>query len=565
MIYTIFLKSSAAHHNRLMQTPPPPADLANSSTGSGADWDGARVTLNLGTGVFTWVRTVWNYSDANATFRYPTNLNGLKRPSDCPEDGGPCKEFAGNRYFLQGAKGALDSPGEWWVNSSSSTLFIWMPDGSKPSDGRIAVKVRDYCVAHEGSPATHARTLLPPRPSSRLAGDQPAGPEPTRIQNLSFHGCTFQLLDCTNCIVSNVEALYPTYDPSAANGMDAVPATTMVEGQNATVERLHLAYSNNAGLFLVGSNHHASELLIESTDWLGSLAFPPIKIGFSIHKPATRATVLQPQAEATGAADGTNTSHRLGVPAGVGNVLSKVTVRGFGNSGIVTSQLANDVSYAHVFDGGLVGGDDACIHADNSPVPCSLAPGSGANCSKNWHHNWVHNCREKCVRCDDGSMGCNVHHNVVFNCGMPLHNGAPAGILIKGDGNTIWANTIFNVSAGQGDLVAITEFGQNKHSSFFNVAARRIGTRGGPAPATNASCVFAGGLITGFNATTLRLENSAGFEFQPTEGSPLQHAGVVHLPFQPPGSSGQHPDAGAYQSADRWTPGCTFHPRCFRS
>ena len=28
-----------------------------------------------------------------------------------------------------------------------------------------------------------------------------------------------------------------------------------------------------------------TELLIESTDWLGSLDFPPLKIGFSIHHP----------------------------------------------------------------------------------------------------------------------------------------------------------------------------------------------------------------------------------------------------------------------------------------
>ena len=32
-------------------------------------------------------------------------------------------------------------------------------------------------------------------------------------------------------------------------------------------------------------------------------------------------------------------------------------------SGIVTSQLANEISYAHVSEGGLIGGDDACIHA----------------------------------------------------------------------------------------------------------------------------------------------------------------------------------------------------------
>lgn len=35
-----------------------------------ADWSGGRATLNLGTGVFTWVREVWNFSLVNGTFRY---------------------------------------------------------------------------------------------------------------------------------------------------------------------------------------------------------------------------------------------------------------------------------------------------------------------------------------------------------------------------------------------------------------------------------------------------------------------------------------------------------------
>jgi hypothetical protein len=217
----------------------------------------------------------------------------------------------------------------------------------------------------------------------------------------------------------------------------------------------------------------------------------------------------------------------------------------------VTSQLANDISDSHVLHGGLIGGDDACIHADNAPVDCSKE-----NCTKNWYRNWVHDCREKCVRCDDGSRGCDIHHCVVYNCGQPLHNGAPAGILVKGDMNRVWASTIFNVSSGQGDLVAITEFGQNKHSQFFNIAARRIDTRHGPLLSNASSCNFSGGLVTG--PTPLLLADTSRFQFQPTEQSPLYRSGVTHAPPE----LAAHPNVGAYQSGDSWRPGCTFHPRC---
>ena len=498
--------------------------LKNSTT---EDWTGGRATLNLGTGVFTWVRTVQNFSRANGTFRFATNLDALKRPESC-EIGGPCKEFVGNGYFLQGVLGALDAPGEWFLDTKAWVLYVWLPDGSRPSDRRLSVKAKDFCLRKQG----HAQR-------SYVHAANRSTPRPVQVQNLSFHGCTFELLECENCSVTDVELLYPTYDP-AADAMNHVPATTLIQGAHAEISRVHLAYSNNAGLMLVGSGHSVSEVLIESTCWLGSLAFPPLKIGFSIHKPGLRSS------------NGLRSS--TGMPDGVGNTVTRSTVRGFGNSGIVTSQLSNEIHHTHVSRGGLIGGDDACIHADNAPVPCD----QGANCTKDWHHNWVHDCREKCVRCDDGSRGCSIHHMVVFNCGTPLHNGAPAGILVKGDDNSVWDATIFNVSsAGQGDLVAITEFGQNKHSRFFNIAARRVDTRHGLPLSNASSCNFSAGIVSG--DTPLMLQDPLDFQFAPTSESPLYMTGVKHTPEE----LAAHPNVGAYQAVEEdWRPGCTWHPRC---
>ena len=337
--------------------------LAQSGAGNrSADWEGGRATLNLGTGVFTWVRPVHNSSVSG--FRFAAeDLASLKRPPGC-EEGLPCKNFVGNRYFLQGVLGALDSAGEWWLNTTDWTLYVWMPDGSEPSDGRLAVKARDFCVRKEA----------PAQGGELTAAEQ----RPVRLANLSFHGCTFELLDCNNCSVTNTELLFPTYDPVSANGLDAVPAMTLVQGSAATIERVRLAYSNNAGIMLVGSGHTLAETLVESTDWLGSLAFPPVKTGFSIHKPG-------------GLGVGSGLARpRLNMPMGTANTLRRLTVAGFGNSGIVTSQLSNTISDCHVAHGGLVGGDDACIHADNAPVKCD----EGADCAKEWSRNWVHDCRK---------------------------------------------------------------------------------------------------------------------------------------------------------------------------
>ena len=36
-----------------------------------------------------------------------------------------------------------------------------------------------------------------------------------------------------------------------------------------------------------------------------------------------------------------------------------------------------------------------------------------------YHHNWVHDMTEKCMRGDDLSLNMTVHHNVLYNCGEP--------------------------------------------------------------------------------------------------------------------------------------------------
>ena len=58
--------------------------------------------------------------------------------------------------------------------------------------------------------------------------------------------------------------------------------------------------------------------------------------------------------------------------------------------------------------------------ADNTFVDCmnyTLPPAQRTNCSKTWHHSWVHDCREKGVRGDDFNLNLTMHHLVVYNLG----------------------------------------------------------------------------------------------------------------------------------------------------
>ena len=176
----------------------------------------------------------------------------------------------------------------------------------------------------------------------------------------------------------------------------------------------HLRYANNAGLKIVGNDNVVENILIEDVDWLGTLDFPALEIGFAQWSPGMTPGNVPPPPKLLRDDVGNQMYPRP--TYGQRNRISKATVRRFGNAGIVTSQLANEISYSHVYDGGLIGNDDACVHADNSMTCCGY-PKCSDNCTKEWHHMWVHDCREKCMRGDDYTWSLHGHHLVVWNCG----------------------------------------------------------------------------------------------------------------------------------------------------
>ena len=143
----------------------------------------------------------------------------------------------------------------------------------------------------------------------------------------------------------------------------------------------------NTGLQVIGSDNALSELLILDTDWLGTLDYPPLLLGFgpaidgvpNASASAAPITMCGGPASSPGrlgitfsrrvdhdimiptaprrAARSSGPPHRLRYPrntAGVNNSVTRLTVGRFGNAGVVTSQLSNEVSYAHIYSGGSV-------------------------------------------------------------------------------------------------------------------------------------------------------------------------------------------------------------------
>ena len=230
------------------------------------------------------------------------------------------------------------------------------------------------------------------------------------LTNLSFFGCTFRLRNCTGCRVADLNLTYPSYNRDVhlrdvqPFGSGPPPNITLLEGDGNTLERVAIRYSNTAGLKVVGSHNVLSELLIRDTDWLGTLDYPPLEIGFGndcdsaeIRKAnrsgcrdvppfpgwSVEAAEEERRSVADHVAHGAPPDAAADPPAveppqpaglrmyprnphGTNNSVRRCTVADSGNAGIVTSQLSNEVSYCDVHGVGTIGRDDAGLHADNS-------------------------------------------------------------------------------------------------------------------------------------------------------------------------------------------------------
>ena len=109
--------------------------------------------------------------------------------------------------------------------------------------------------------------------------------------------------------------------------------------------------------------------------FLASLDFPPLELGFGFGQPS----LARRSEDASGSMGSMSASARgHGVTTlGDNNRVARVTMARMGEMGIVTSQRSNEISYTHVYDGGLIGLDHACVHADNTcestaPWSCTM-------------------------------------------------------------------------------------------------------------------------------------------------------------------------------------------------
>ena len=471
---------------------------------TGIDWTGARAVLNVGHQFYTWTRVVNKHAAGSDTFEYTADLLPESRYAHKTE-----AWWEEDHYYLTGKLEALDYPGEWFLDSSSQTLYLWPLDNKNPASCRIEAKTRNY--------AFEAKDIN----SIELIG-------------FRFFGTTFTFENCNHCVIDNCRLSYPTYARHIHDrtNEESWATATLMQGSHNAIRRCRLAYSATGGFIMDGIDNIAEENLIHDISWYGSLRYVPLSM----------------RAESAAKANGNS-------------IVRHNTVCNFGNAGISYRHQPYIIEYNHVYNGGLVGEDVALIYTGQPTCAGSVV-----------RYNWAHGCRTGKgrglgIRGDDQTRRLTVHHNVVWDCGRDgiiikgdhnkVYNNTVLDIGKKRKpGNYISLHTKPEPRKPWRKKQHPLLSRQNANSEIINNVAHTLTRNPWGKPITSGPRIS-----NNYLAIDPALVNPPKLDFRPKAGSPLIDAGR-EIPVVTDGFKGKAPDIGAYEfGGENWKPGITWMPQ----
>jgi len=434
------------------------------------------------------------------------------------------KDLRGITHYADGTKGWNDD--YYWLSGKLEALDVateWFYDAREkllyfyPPDGQ--------------DPNT-----LPIRYRTRQYAVTGKRLHDVQLSGLRFFSCSFDFEQCENLVVDGCRLLFPTYSRHVRSPEDGKYRTGL-SGTHNTIRNCIIAYASHTGLSVTGDSNLIENCLIRDVCWHGCLGHPGLLV------------------------------------YGNGSVSRRNTIYNGGNALLQCPGGDQTVAYNHVYNGGLLCRDVALVYTQLPRCRGTVI-----------HHNWVHGCMTEGfaghdrlggmgIRGDDQTRGLIVHHNVVWDCG--IH-----GIIVKGDDNLVFNNTVFDVGPrelsrrndttskhlliptraepkkpwrDQHPLLDV----QNANSIYCNNALGNIVWRSKPLPPSDRighNLEFRGKPASSW------LADPRNMDFRPPEGSPLIDAGRLIGDYTG-GFLGKAPDIGAYEyGGTPWKAGADLPP-----
>jgi hypothetical protein len=484
------------------------------------DWTGARVILNVAHQFFTWGRMVDRHNRGSNTFTYIKDLDVITDYAD------KTTEWEDDYYYLSGKLEALDAPTEWFLDDQNGQVYLWAEDGKSPAGKKVVYKKRDYAFD------ISRRHYI-------------------EVRGFHFFAAAFRFKRCNHCVIENCRLMFPSYSRKPIGGIHTMSDfeeqqhCASVVGEHNTVRGTIIAYASGNGLYIMGNSNMVENCIIHDVSWSGSL----------------RECALWAFGQRPGPG---------------GNIVRKNTFYNAGNAILFFRGGSNIIEYNHIYSGGLLCKDVALLGTGDTPKWWSSA-GSVVR------YNWVHGCHTEGyfgrtvsgglgIRGDDQTRKLTIHHNIVWDCGG-------AGIVIKGDHNRVFNNTIFGIGPrkdalqqgprkfGELDLQIHTMAEpnrpyleqypllkeQNTNSLFYNNMGNIVWDwEGKPLPVSDK---LTNNLQFGWKLPESWLADPNMMDFRPRKNSPLIDAGRV-IPGITDNYNDKAPDIGAYEyGGKQWKAG----------
>lgn len=204
------------------------------------DWNGGVVLFWPGSRWSSMTRKIADYQPGKS-FRFDVTTEAKTKDKFHAED--PYKPRAGNPYLLYGALAGLDSPGEWFQDEPTGTVYLWTPDGKSPATHSISVKQRDHAVD-----------------LSKLAHIQVSG--------FDILGAGVSMAEAQSCLLDNCRLRYVQHVRDWPSGKLPAPCNA-ITGKDNEWRRCLIYGSATTGLQLAGENNRLTNSIVHDVNYVG--------------------------------------------------------------------------------------------------------------------------------------------------------------------------------------------------------------------------------------------------------------------------------------------------------
>lgn len=205
------------------------------------DWNGAVVIFWPGSEWVNKTRRVTDYQPGTS-FRFDVTTEAQVKDKYHKED--PYKPRAGNPYLLVGALAGLDSPGEWFLDEATGTVYLWALDGKSPAGRQVEVKQRLLAVD-----------------LSKLAF--------VEVKGMEISGAAVSMAGAEDCVLEDCRLRYVEHIREYPDGQ-VPPTPNVITGKRNTWRNCLIAYGATTALTLSGEDNALLNCVVHDANYLGS-------------------------------------------------------------------------------------------------------------------------------------------------------------------------------------------------------------------------------------------------------------------------------------------------------